>query len=274
MNKNKKSKIVLFSVIGLAAVSIGTVGFATWVVGVQRTEVGLQLSAKVDDTQNKSIMLEAEIDTNYTFKVAETEEHNSITNNDLVVTGNSGTNTSIGFDSNAMKFQFSKLQFSCGDAATKPTKLTLKLATNDANSFNTVTKTANKLPTERTGTSWTYLSLDYTLTLDYNEGVGKNVTAKSKVGGESYTTYEINTKIFDMHWGTFFGNESYANNNTSPLKYYNSISNKKENESGPYVYDTPSELFTLADNIHSEISTMNSVLNNSSNKLQILVKVE
>lgn len=273
MNKNRKSKLVLFSVIGLAAVSIGTVGFATWVVGVQRTEVGLQLSAKVDDTQNKSIMLEAVIDPDYEFKVAETQEHSEIKNNDLVVTGSSGPN-SIGYASNAMKFQFSKLQFSCGDAATKPTKLTLKLATNDANSFNTVTEIANKLPTERTGTSWTYLSLDYTLTLDYNEGVGKNVTAKSKVGGESYTTYEIDTKTFDMHWGTFFGNESYANNNTSPLKYYNSISNKKVGESDQYVYDTPSELFTLADNIHSEISTMNSVLNNSSNKLQILVKVE
>ena len=272
MNKNRKSKLVLFSVIGLAAVSIGTVGFATWVVGVQRTEVGLQLSAKVDDTQNKSIMLEAEIDTNYTFKVAETKEHNSITNNDLVVTGNSGTNTSIGFDSKAMKFQFSKLQFSCGDAATKPTKLTLKLATKDANSFNTVTETANKLPTERTGSSWTYLSLDYTLTLDY-DGDDKNVTAQGKTDGESYTTYTFNTKTFDMHWGTFFGNASYATN-TSPLEYYNSISNKKEGESGLYVYDTPSELFTLADNIHSEISTMNSVLNNSSNTLKILVKVE
>lgn len=273
MNKNRKSKLVLFSVIGLAAVSIGTVGFATWVVGVQRTEVGLQLSAKVDDTQNKSIMLEAVIDTTHTFKVAETEEHKTITNNDLVVTGNSGGENSIGFDSEAMKFQFSKLQFSCGDAATTPTKLTLKLATNDANSFNTVTETANKLPAERTGTSWTYLSLDYTLTLVYDGG-SKNVTAQKKGAGQSYTTYEINTKIFDMHWGTFFGNESYANNNTSPLKYYNSISNKKVGESDQYVYDTPSELFTLADNIHSEISTMNSVLNNSSNTLKILVKVE
>lgn len=270
MNKNRKSKLVLFSVIGLAAVSIGTVGFATWVVGVQRTEVGLQLSAKVDDTQNKSIMLEAVINPDYEFKVAETEEHNTISNNDLVVTGNSKVN-SIGFDINAMKFQFSTLQFSCGDAATKPSKLTLKLATDGgANSFNTVT--VSKLDGERTDGPWTYLSLDYTLSLVY-DGDSKNVTAKQKVGSESYTTYEIDTKTFDMHWGTFFGNESYANNNTSPLKYYNSISNKKENGSGPYVYDTPSELFTLADNIHSEISTMNSVLNASSNTLQILVKV-
>ena len=69
MNINKKSKVVLFSILGLAAISIGTVGFATWVVGVQRTEVGLQLSAKVDDTQNKSIMLEAVIDPDYEFKI-------------------------------------------------------------------------------------------------------------------------------------------------------------------------------------------------------------
>ena len=271
MNKNKKSKIVLFSVIGLAAVSIGTVGFATWVVGVQRTEVGLQLSAKVDDTQNKSIMLEATIDTTHTFKVAENQKHDTITDNDLVVTGSSGENP-IGYASDAMTFKFSKLQFSCGDAATKPSKLTLKLATSDgANSFNTVT--ANKLgSSERAGSSWTYLSLDYSLALDY-EGDGKNVTAQAKTGGESYTTYTFDTKTFDMHWGTFFGNASYASN-TSPLTYYNSISNKKEGEPAQYVYDTPSELFTLADNIHSEISTMNSVLNNSSNKLQILVKVE
>lgn len=268
MNKNKKSKIVLFSVIGLAAVSIGTVGFATWVVGVQRTEVGLQLSAKVDDTQNKSIMLEAEIDTDYTFKVAETQKHDTITGNDLVVTGSSGSN-SIGYASDAMTFKFRKLQFSCGDAATLPAKLTLTLATDGVNSFNTVT--SNKLDDERTGSPWTYLSLDYTLTLDYEED-GKNVTAKDKKEGQSYTTYEIDTKTFEMHWGTFFGNASYASN-TSPLQYYNSISNKKESESDTYVYDTPSELFTLADNIHSEISTMNSVLNNSSNKLQILVKV-
>lgn len=268
MNKNKKSKLVLFSVLGLAAISIGTVGFATWVVGVQRTEVGLKLSAKVDDTQNKSIMLEATIDTSYTFKVAETAKHDTITYNDLVVTGTSGEN-SIGYSADAMKFKFSKLQFSCGDAATKPTKLTLNLATaNGANSFNTVTE--NKLGGERTGSPWTYLALSYELNLKY-ESDSKNVTALPKGAGESFTTYTIDITTFDMHWGTFFGNATYAEN-VSPLNYYNGISNKKEGEQ--YVYDTPSELFRLADNIHSEISSMNSVLNDSSNKLDILVKVE
>ena len=59
MNKNRKSKLVLFSVIGLAAVSIGTVGFATWVVGVQKTEASLTVKALVDDTTNSSLYLDA-----------------------------------------------------------------------------------------------------------------------------------------------------------------------------------------------------------------------
>ena len=270
MNKNKKSKIVLFSVIGLAAVSIGTVGFATWVVGVQRTEVGLQLSAKVDDTQNKSIMLEAVIDTTHTFKVAETEKYDTITGNDLVVTGSSGSN-SIGYASDAMTFKFSTLQFSCGDAAERPSKLILSLATGDSiNTFNTVAAEDNKLPSERSGASWTYLALQYELNLSY-EGGTPNVTAQRKAEGASFTTYKINQTVFEMHWGTFFGNATYENN-VSPLNYYNSISNKKQGDE--YVYDKANELFTLADNIHSEISKMNTVLNNSSNKLDIIVKVE
>lgn len=268
MNKNKKSKIVLFSVIGLAAVSIGTVGFATWVVGVQRTEVGLQLSAKVDDTQNKSIMLEAEIDATHTFKVAETQKHDTITGNDLVVTGSSGSN-SIGYASDAMTFKFRTLQFSCGDAATRPSKLILSLATGESiNTFNTVTE--NKLGSERSGASWTYLALQYELNLSY-EGGTPNVTAQTKAEGASFTTYKITQTVFEMHWGTFFGNGTYESN-VSPLNYYNNISNKKEGDA--YVYDEANELFTLADNIHSEISKMNTILNNSSNKLDILVKVE
>ena len=55
MKKNKKSKLVLFSVIGLAAISIGTVGFATWMVGVQKKEETLTISALVDNTLNNSI---------------------------------------------------------------------------------------------------------------------------------------------------------------------------------------------------------------------------
>ena len=59
MKRNKKSKLVLFSVLGLAAISIGTVGFATWMVGVENKSETLTFTANVDNTLNESIYLEA-----------------------------------------------------------------------------------------------------------------------------------------------------------------------------------------------------------------------
>ena len=70
MNKNRKSKVVLLSVLGLAAISIGTVGFATWVVGVQHKTESLTVTALVDNTKNSSVYLEAATDGN-PVKIAE-----------------------------------------------------------------------------------------------------------------------------------------------------------------------------------------------------------
>lgn len=55
----KKKKIVLTSVLALAGVSLATVGFATWVVGLQKQTEDLTVQAIVDDSFNKSVYLEA-----------------------------------------------------------------------------------------------------------------------------------------------------------------------------------------------------------------------
>ena len=58
MKNNKKSKIVLFSVIGLAAISIGTVGFATWITGIVDKEETSDISVTVDASKNTTCILE------------------------------------------------------------------------------------------------------------------------------------------------------------------------------------------------------------------------
>ena len=83
MKKSQKSKIVLCSILGLAAISIGSVGFATWLVGVNKTNETLHVEAKVDNSKNDSIYLEAAI-TNTQFIVAEREEHNKKTDGGIV----------------------------------------------------------------------------------------------------------------------------------------------------------------------------------------------
>ena len=61
MKKNKKSKLVLFSVLGLAAISIGTVGFATWVTGVDSRTASDTTKVTVDTSKNKTVIVLAKL---------------------------------------------------------------------------------------------------------------------------------------------------------------------------------------------------------------------
>lgn len=239
MKKNKKSKLVLFSVIGLAAISIGTVGFATWMVGVQKKEETLTISASVDNTLNNSIYLEAEI-TNKDVIVAESAEHvkSKDTPSTDIVFASKKDGEAFTVNENALKFTFSKLQFSKGTSVAFPTQLKLELQTS-AN--NTVSSTGNL--TGRVGAeSWTYLKLDKTI------GITSSMyTRDETVTDKSYETYKFSTITYSFEWGTFFGNDG-----KSPVQYYNALAATGNR--------SVADLFELSDKVYSEISTMKSTL--------------
>lgn len=261
MNKNRKSKLVLFSVIGLAAVSIGTVGFATWVVGVQKTETSLTVKALVDDTTNSSLYLDA-VASEAPVKIAEKVAYPSSGEKqpyDVITTvTESSPSDGITVDADALKFSFTKLQFSIGEAATMPTKLKIELLKGvDENVANKVSSENNKLGSSlRGGTSWNYLSFDYTYTLSTT--LDTNLIDENKVlkitespeTGKSYKTYAIENKTFTFDWGSFF-------NSKSPVNYYNGLAET--------IWDGEStnkveKLFNLADSAHAEIKQMKTAL--------------
>lgn len=236
MNKNKKSKLVIAGVISLAAVSVLTVGFSTWLVGVNRSITELELSAEVDNTLNESIFLEASISAT-PIKIAESQEHTK-TGDDIIGASSRTDNGGLTVDANALKFTFATLKYSVGDGATKPTSLKLELVTNaTSNSQNYVESSASKL-TSRTGRDWTYLALD--MTIDLSDTT--KVTETTKNG---YKEYEVNEKTYSLSWGTFF-------NQVSPVNYYNSL--------GLVTNKQASEVFEAADNIYTEISAMKTAL--------------
>ena len=105
MKKSQKSKIVLCSILGLAAISIGSVGFATWLVGVNKTEETLTVNAVVDNSQNDSIYLDV-VTTQEKFVVAESEAHTKLTGEIVGTQANSGKGA-ITFDANSLAFKFS-----------------------------------------------------------------------------------------------------------------------------------------------------------------------
>ena len=209
MNKNKKSKVVLFSVIGLAAVSIGTVGFATWVVGVQKTETSLTVNALVDDTTNSSLYLDAVASTE-SVKIAEKVAYpGSGTKQpyDVITTvTESNPSDSITVDENALNFSFTKLQFSIGDAAKMPKKLKIELLNGvDENVANKVTESGT---TYRTANDYTYLDIN-TKKISIDDFIPSSTGSVSKW---TYTAAEVEM----FKWGTFFGGDS-------PCTYYNDL---------------------------------------------------
>ena len=246
MNKNRKSKLVLFSVIGLAAVSIGTVGFATWMVGVEKKSEALTFTANVDNTLNESLYLEAEASSNEII-IAEKVEHTKANTDILGAKVDSPLGEgNVTVNPNALQFTFTKLKYSLGNGATNPTKLHLKLATatetETINACNVVT--TSELTGERTGaTKWSYLAYDKTFTINGSEGDIITTTPTSK---GSYTEYDFGTKTFTLNWGDFFGS-------TSPVTYYNTISAKE-------AYSDASAKFTLADNVSKELTAMQTAL--------------
>ncbi|MDY3994731.1 MAG: hypothetical protein SOY58_03160, partial [Candidatus Onthovivens sp.] len=229
----------LFSVLGLAAISIGTVGFATWMVGVQKKEESLTINALVDNTLNNSIYLEAEI-TVKDVVIAESEEHLKTVSTpatDIVFASKKDTEA-FTVNENALKFTFSTLQFSKGTSVEPPTQLKLELMASDNNTVLPIGNLTGRDPAE----SWTYLKLEQTI--DLNSSM---YTRDDTVTGKSYETYKFNTTTYSLEWGTFFGNER-----KSPVQYYNALAATGNK--------TVAELFELSDNVYSEISTMKTKL--------------
>ena len=248
MKRNKKSKLVLFSVLGLAAISIGTVGFATWMVGVQKKEETINVKANVDNTLNDSIYLEAVINSSKPLIIAE-KTPKERGENEILGAKEGATGSGEGYVSvsaEALKFEFNTLQFSVGNGAAKPKQLHLELSA-VGNDFNKISKSGNKLNTSRTGTSWEYLTLDKTFDIDTPVVDSTNtVVTTSSTPESSYTLYTFTNKVFDFEWGSFFGSKS-------PVAFYNNISTTAVDKSA-------SAMFTLADNVSTELVAMDNAL--------------
>ena len=139
MRKTRKSKIVILSILGLAAVSIGSIGFATWLVGINKTEETLHVEAKVDSSVNDSQYIEISVKRK-DFNIAETSE---VARDDSHIVGAKTTGTALGVKADALTFEIDTFTVLVGKGVTeKPTKVVLEL-TADENTFNTVSASAD-----------------------------------------------------------------------------------------------------------------------------------
>mgnify|MGYP000011083580 CR=1 FL=1 len=253
----KKKKIVLTSVLVLAGVSLATVGFATWVVGLQKTDDTLTISAVVDDSENKSIYLEAVTQKDEKIIISESKAHTADPDNKEIMSAVVKEDKTVGVtyvNANALKFHFTTLQYSLGKAVTeKPTKLNIELLGKDVNHQNFVGSEGCLMDADayRPKAEYSYLKLNKTIKLE-------PINYKIKTGGDSYDIYDLNVKEFQFEWGTFFGNSAdtmEGEGNKSPVTFYNSKSSQRvDGES------LTKNLFDDCENANKELKAMEAAL--------------
>ena len=199
MKNNKKSKIVLFSVIGLAAISIGTVGFATWITGVDSRTTTDTLTVNVDTSKNKTVIVEATLsDSDKTLSLTE-----PTTNIDQLIKVEEGKPTDL-------TVTFSSFRVVVSNAYTlNSINFTLE-GTNIENctlSSDNLSIYPNKLYGETTnGGELSYLKITKST---YDTETSLNTIASGQSGYiDGYTCYTLKEMAFTFSWGTMFGNGS------------------------------------------------------------------
>lgn len=258
----KKKKIVLTSVLALAGVSLATVGFATWVVGLQKQTEDLTVNAIVDNSENQAIYLEAVTDSKK-VEVAEKVAYTELQNNEIVKAQNGG---SVAISDKTLQFTFTTLQYSVGNNVKEtenPNHITFELLTTDECN---IVKKANCLMDDKYRTAATdtdgksqyhYLQFKEEFNL-VTEGTGKNVTLDESVSTTAtYKTYKVDKVTYTLNWGDFFGNAD-MNTTASPREFYNAKSVSKA--AGLKASEIKSELFADADKANTELQKMKEAL--------------
>lgn len=254
----KKKKIVLTSVLALAGVSLATVGFATWVVGLDKKDETLNVQAIVDNSTNKSVYLEAAIE-NTPLIVAEKAVYptaeNTKKDKDIITAEKvtSGEHAVYTVNVDALKFKFTTLRYSVGQGATIPTKMTIELVDSDAINKLTADDCLMDAHYRTKQADYTYLKFKKDITLN------EDSYTKTTPTGKTYDVYLINETTYSFEWGTFFGNKAQGETdatNLSPVNFYNTKSNART-ETGN---DLKAKLFNDCEQANNELINMKNKL--------------
>ena len=74
----KKNKVILMTIISLALVSVGTIGFSTWITGIIQTEDKAEgIGVNVDISENQTAYLDVSVASNEVINIVETKADNT-----------------------------------------------------------------------------------------------------------------------------------------------------------------------------------------------------
>lgn len=234
----KKINKILAGCIGcLAVVSVASIGFSTWLVGVTQNSLDLTITAEVDSIQNQTQYVDPVLVAGQ--KIAVAEETVVDRDGKKIVGTAQNDGDGIKVDSNALSFKFESITVRIGDnVSNAPNKVKIELK-DDKNDFikveeNTMGETYRKTESKGGLEYWTYLSFSTTIDLD-----STNFNVNDQETYTEYTLKDPSSKTYKLNWGTYFGTNR-------PTTFYNNLIAEQD-------FDT---LLTMSQNAYSELDAM------------------
>ena len=226
MKKTKRNKILLGTSLGLVLISGLTIGFSSWIIGLQKTtDVVDGLAVQVDTVEDQTAYLNIGVAEDEAINIVETAADNTADGIKFTQTEDLKNDFDITFTS----FQIILPE---GSADYDVVNFEVKLVHSDSETELPKYKYSSDVGTDalnRGVSEYTYIEaakLTYTLSTDFK----KETT-------DGYDFYTIKTdnggNIFKFKWGSLFGE------NSSPVEFYQG----KINEiNGPGQEDTDEQL--------------------------------
>lgn len=252
MIKSKKNKIILGVLAGAAVISLASVGFAQWQIGIIKDNVNNDFTLDVDTTTSQTAVLDIELDADKTIKIGETAP----------VTNENGGVTTIENVTGKLTVGVKKFRIIVDkDHALDKVTFSYTVGTpGDTSRFETTTGTED-LFDRTTSTKYSYLALANKEITSTDIG---NYFTKNEDSIPEHVVYNLNDnadnpyKKLGFTWGDYFGN-------VNPGQFYNGKIEK--------VSDIE-EKIKLAGSASKELKDMRTnILKDSDNAIHMSIKL-
>ena len=266
MKNNKKKKIILGSCVGLALVSLCSVGFATWLVGMNKESAETNITnIQFDAVSSQTKYVDIVGANGDTLTIVDSVTSNEDGNNNIVLQGESKTDLNVALEkfelaySEKGTFESLKLNASIDGVNTGLPAYTTKTTDVFKRTANTnyYYIKLDKFSETSTGTpAATYT--ETTITYDDVTELGSDFDANTEpIEGFQYYKIKDTSKILKFTWGNMFEGKA-------PIEYYQGKLDK--------ATDIETKLKML-NAIDQELTAMNEAFKNKTIKITVTLDV-
>ncbi len=253
MLKAKKNKIVLGTILGVALVSLASVGFAQWQVGVQQKEDDRSFNVEIDTATQNTAVIEVTPAADQKLRIAEINAVPAENKNVTTVETTGGnfvinlTDYRIIVDNNHQVKSVTYSVFVGDDEVT------------GVNRFKALkANTSDTIHPNYEDNSKSYIAFK-TTNVTNNDDFGSKFKVDSSKTIKNHTVYTANDMKFEFDWGDYF-------ENTSPATFYENKMNGAK---------TIDDKINMSNEVIKEIDGMNSITKDLTNKVvHIKVSIE